>query len=288
MLPSSMPRLLDSVPFGVWSTIRAPRGAHLHAMVGSVGKSREFPGAYLWDGMRRGSRPFAVLQVTMSGGGLVERGGRRYKVGLGRAMLVHVPDAHRYLVDPEEGEWTFVFALIHGQEALRLVRSLLAEGEPVLPWPVPSSREHALYDLVSVVTGGERASAYRLSAAVYRLVMCLCEPVPGESLGMVRDAVAFMTDHLGEDISIATLASAVGLSRSHFSRRFAAEAGVSPVRYLREARCERAATLLSTTALPVRQVALESGFSEANYFCRVFRRLTGLTPGQYRRMHRIG
>lgn len=77
---------------------------------------------------------------------------------------------------------------------------------------------------------------------------------------------------------------ATGYSKDHIRRRFEQITGMTPNAYLRSVRIRYAARLLkqkNTLHLPVHEIALMSGYYDAAYFCRIFRRETGLTPTEY-------
>jgi len=274
---------LERLPFGHWSAIRVERALRLHAMVWSAGRAVETTAAYSFDGLARGRRPFAVLQVTLGGRGLVERDGRELQVAPGAAMLVFIPDAHRYRVDPQAGTWEFVYAVLYGGELLRVLRAVPGADHPVLAWHPGSPADAALYDLVETIRDARRASPFELSSRAYQLGMALHERVPDERGGRISRAKSFIENHLDTKLTMETLADVAGLTRHHFSREFARATGLPPVRYIREARCERAAALLSTTVLSVKEIADRCGFESSSYFCRVYRASTGMTPAGYRR-----
>ena len=83
--------------------------------------------------------------------------------------------------------------------------------------------------------------------------------------------------------TVAELADRVALSRSQFTRRFLAHTGLSPTRYLINARIDRARQLLTETNMSVTQVAMTLGYTDVAYFSRQYRRHTGRTPGRAQR-----
>jgi transcriptional regulator GlxA family with amidase domain len=74
-----------------------------------------------------------------------------------------------------------------------------------------------------------------------------------------------------------------GLSSRTFKRRFTAATGHTPIGYVQRIRVERAKRLLETTATPVEEVSWAVGYEDPASFRRLFKRLTGVTPGDYRR-----
>lgn len=102
----------------------------------------------------------------------------------------------------------------------------------------------------------------------------------------LRKVSDLVEERLEGELSIAAMAAAAGLSPYHFSRSFKAATGRPPHRYLLERRVERAKRLLQETTQEIVQVALASGFASQEHMTTVFRRLTGTTPGRYRRSRR--
>lgn len=78
------------------------------------------------------------------------------------------------------------------------------------------------------------------------------------------------------------LASVSGVSQAHFARSFAATFGVPPHRYLLTRRIERATALLRDTDLAITEIAFETGWASLGTFGRVFRDVTGQSPGELR------
>jgi AraC family transcriptional regulator len=78
----------------------------------------------------------------------------------------------------------------------------------------------------------------------------------------------------------------VGLSATHFARRFKRSTGSAPHQYLMRCRVERARRLLAETDNAIAQIALACGVAHQEHLTRVFRRLSGETPARFRRSAR--
>ncbi|MFV3076329.1 helix-turn-helix domain-containing protein [Niveispirillum fermenti] len=97
-----------------------------------------------------------------------------------------------------------------------------------------------------------------------------------------RRVVLFIEQNLDDDLSLATLAAVVGLSPSHFARRFKAAAGEAPHRYVLSRRVNAAKRLLLETEMPLAEIAAAAGFSSQAHLTGIFGRAVGMTPGAYR------
>ena len=117
----------------------------LHCLASAAGYEQRKAEVYSWDGMARGTSPFLVLQHTVLGEGRLTHAGTDYHLRPGQTMLVTVPHAHRYWLD-RGGHWEYLWAVLHGREALRLAREILDARGPVLDigaegwtvWPPPA------------------------------------------------------------------------------------------------------------------------------------------------------
>ncbi len=96
-------------------------------------------------------------------------------------------------------------------------------------------------------------------------------------------ALDYLHAHLTETITLADLAAATHLSPYHFARQFKHSTGRTPHQYLIQLRQQKAQRLLTTTDLPLAQVALAAGLGSQSHMTHVFRRLLGLTPFEVRR-----
>ncbi len=85
------------------------------------------------------------------------------------------------------------------------------------------------------------------------------------------------------DFIIDDLASEMGLSRSAFYKKVKGQTGFAPVDLIKEFRISHAAELLKTTTLSITEVAYRSGFKDASYFGKCFRKRYGITPREYAR-----
>jgi transcriptional regulator GlxA family with amidase domain len=98
----------------------------------------------------------------------------------------------------------------------------------------------------------------------------------------IQDAQRLMETGYGRDIRISALASAVALSERSFLRRFERACGLAPLAYLQRLRVQAAQAQLEHRSRTIDQIAFSVGYENTNAFRKTFRRLTGLSPSQYR------
>lgn len=104
--------------------------------------------------------------------------------------------------------------------------------------------------------------------------------------GVVRRALAYIQARFAEPLTLEEVARAVHVSPYYLSHLLSRESGRSFTDHLTGLRMARAKELLASSDLSIGEVAARAGFSEGNYFARVFKRETGLTPSAYRRQTR--
>ncbi|AUO05970.1 chemotaxis protein CheY [Paenibacillus jamilae] len=101
----------------------------------------------------------------------------------------------------------------------------------------------------------------------------------------IRDIARYLDAHYDEDISLQDIASRFYLSREYISRKFKQEYGVNLSDYLCQIRMGKAKLLLLNDKLRLHHIAGMVGYQDEKYFGKVFKKLEGVTPGEFRRRH---
>ncbi len=177
----------------------------------------------------------------------------------------------------------------HGPTVEELADSRRPFATNVLP-PLP--RIEALRHLAErrLADGGDAIGLEELGVALAARVVEIASsgttrPRP-TGRRAVRDrivaAVELIERRASEEVTLSDLAGAVGLSPFHFVREFKKETGVTPYRFLLQARVRRAIALLRDTSEPVTDIAYDVGFGDLSNFINTFRREVGCSPRRYR------
>lgn len=104
---------------------------------------------------------------------------------------------------------------------------------------------------------------------------------------LIRLCMDYIDFHFSEQITLASMANQFSVSESYLSARFTKETKMNFVTYVNSVRVDYACTLLEKLQLPMQKVAELCGFSNSNYFARVFHREIGMSPSQYRKRKQI-
>lgn len=219
--------------------------------------------------------------------------GRRYRVGAGQFHL----SAADYPVDVS---WTaekqgLVIALENSfiertvREAFNgkvpQVRSRAALRDPAIEALAACLR----HKMSGVGQGNRLCFEYVGASIAIRLFEAFGDGITSRSVkgGLTghqrRRVMEFVDAHLNENIGLAALAAETGLSAHHFGKAFKASFGVPPGQYVTRRRIHRAKELLLSDHQSISQIAHALGFCSHSHLSDVFRRLTGMTPSEFRK-----
>ena len=242
---------------------------------------------YSWDGRRRGRSPFSVIQYTIAGHGNLRFENRTFRLHPGETMLTCIPHNHRYWVE-EGGSWEFFWISLNGEEAMRIQQAVLETSGPVLKLKPETIDEMALCLEELLSTRAETPA--RASMIAYKVTMLLYDDVfgtrsipPVETRAMQR-VIHYIDENLEGALPVEQLAAVSGFSRAHFSRLFAQSEGMPPAEYVLLRRLRLSTRLLSSSDYTIKQVAGMAGFSDPNYFAKVFRRYFRVNPTEFRQI----
>ena len=107
----------------------------------------------------------------------------------------------------------------------------------------------------------------------------VCGDKPGNTF--CTQFSVWLEHHYMQDVSLDQAAEAMGMSSFYFSRFFRTSYNQTFLEYLTAYRIDRAVELLQQTDIPVREIAVRVGYTDANYFTKVFKRHLGVTPTEY-------
>lgn len=104
---------------------------------------------------------------------------------------------------------------------------------------------------------------------------------------IIQKIIAYIDTDLCTDLSLKTFAKYLNVNASYLSTLFSKEVGMPLSEYVNSARIFHAKKLLLGTDLPIKSIAEQCGFADTHYFSRVFRKVEGTSPGEYRKGNKL-
>ncbi|MCR2804241.1 AraC family transcriptional regulator [Paenibacillus soyae] len=254
----------------------------------AVGHETIRDSSYDWDGLTRSDGPLYLFQYTVQGEGIFEYEGTPERIHSGRAFLTEIPGNHRYYHPGGSEPWEFYFVLFRPVLITPLWEEIVSAIGHSPSFDAGSLPIQALKDMFYAAHYGKITDAYKASAFVYQFVIELrraCAAVgqsPEQRPELVRKAVQYLDANYGQSLGQEQLAAQLGVSKFHFLRTFARHVGMTPNEYVNRKRIERSIELLRTTDWSIDLIAETVGYSTGSYYIKVFKKLTGGTPGDYR------
>lgn len=219
-----------------------------------------------------------LIMYVVAGRGSIRNGPHRLNVPAGAVVACFPHVAHDYRSDPDVG-WEIWWSHFDGPLADRLVR--LCGLRPDRAMAMPGVDQHLIGLWSEALDALERRGLHAGLDATARLWRILTDTACNSRLAG-HDQHALLDATEGEPADLESMARAAGMSRFAYCRAFTAAMGVSPWRYVLMRRIARAKQLLAMSDLPVKEIARSCGFTDSDYFCRAFRRETGISPGAWR------
>ena len=99
---------------------------------------------------------------------------------------------------------------------------------------------------------------------------------------LIKKALEYIEENYSKDISLDDISKELNLSTYYFSKLFKEEKGENFVEYLTERRVEKAKELMKDPSRSIKEISSECGYSDPNYFSRIFKKNTGMTPTEYK------
>lgn len=265
------------------------KGEHQDRIAGiySVGWEKKDEDTYDWNGLDRQEENIYIFQYTLSGHGKISVNEQTYSLKKGDAFFVKVPSDHRYYLPSASDHWEFIYFTSFGEEVERTLQQVTHKLGPVFNLDLHSPPISIIFETLKAVSNKKLNDAFTSSSLAFSFLMELRR----FSLNLMDHkewpesivlAVAFIEKHYAEPITLDDIVNVSNLSKYHFTRLFHDYLKVTPIQYLRKVRINHSIHLLKNDSLTVDDIAERVGFSNGNYFGKVFRSAVGLPPGEFR------
>ncbi|WP_256988994.1 AraC family transcriptional regulator [Bacillus sp. EB106-08-02-XG196] len=261
------------------------------ANISSIGWELQTSIDYYWDGMMRkdiqGVEKY-VFQYTLSGQGAITFEDQRYPLHRGDAFFVQLPSQHCYFLPESSASWEFIYITLTGSAAASCWDFIHVHAGKTVNIPPEANLIQLLYSLLQETREHKMIDAYLSSARAYEFIMeCYrftknLNSANQEMPEPMLRVITYLQQQYGEYISVEKMAAIAGLSSYYFIKQFRKYTNTTPSQYLTKVRIKKASEMLRHTDLSIKDIAAKTGYENANYFNKVFRKITGFSPGEFR------
>jgi AraC family transcriptional regulator, arabinose operon regulatory protein len=241
--------------------------------------------------VRRDHFPGHELILCLRGQGWVRIAGRTHPVKKNHFVWVdcHQPHEHGAI---KSSPWEVLWVRVEGPRLARMCEILSTREAPVFPEFDMTAAMPLYREIFCLMKSSSPEAPARIHAAVAQLLalaFCARQKRPAQISDVplvLRKAVERMKLFYFERLRVDELAELAGMSSSHFSRVFRKEFGASPIDWLRRERISQAKRRLVETSNAIKEIAEQVGYSDRFFFSKDFKKLTGLTPREFRNRER--
>ena len=236
-------------------------------------------------GVQRNVFSSYLLLIMLTGSMYFQTMKTRGVVRAGQVLLLDCNAPHSYSA---QGKCSFTFVHFAGAQSKDIYEEIERSTGNLIPLNDPNELHETIGEMISHMRADRRMNESETSAMIYGMLMKLLDKSGASGDGgignpVVDRAIAYIQAHLIEKLSVEEISANAGYSASYFSHMFAEETGMSPYQFVVKSRVEHAQQLLKTTRLAVQEIAFQCGFNSAANFCYTFRRMTGISPHEYRK-----
>ena len=195
-------------------------------------------------------------------------------------MLIFPESKHYYFPDYS---WDSRWVVWYGREADRLIdMGYFSPKKPIIKngFSIINDAHNRLTGLMDKETSG---AILERKVILFDMLLALhkhSEVTSSPNADTVKKAVDYIDANIAKDLSLEEVSSHCGFSVPHFRRIFNAETGVSPKEFIISRKINRAKEYLFAR-IPIKEAADMLGFRDESYFRKVFKKVTGITPGKF-------
>ena len=242
--------------------------------------------SYFWDNRNRRDS-HCIIQYCIAGEGALESDGIGYTLKKGDAFIINIPGPNHYYLPEHSSHWEFIY-LEFTKECLPLLWKVHRTIGPVIHFSDDSLFLNRALEIYDMALNNSLKSYFKNAKISYELWLQITEYAVTLSAGEVSKvdhAKAYIDQYyFRDDLNLDLIADHSDMSKYSLCKEFHKKYGVSPGKYLRELRISQACRLLMTNSdHTLQEIAEMVGYSNNNYFGKVFKAEKGISPDKYRK-----
>lgn len=235
-----------------------------------------------------------IIHFVLDGTGFYSAGGQTWSLTPGQMFLIYPDEPVTYGAD-ETYPWTYAWIGFKGIRANSLVKQCgFSRNQPVLPSP---DQKIVLKYIDHMLNHKQLSKSNDLKRQAYLLLLLSELAAHHEKLSAqsrktsqyaystgvyVELAIEYIKDMYQKGIGISDIADNIGISRAYLNSAFQKELGMSAQNFLINYKMHKAASLLVSTSLSIKEVANAAGYEDQLVFSKAFKKKFGMSPKNYK------
>lgn len=228
-----------------------------------------------------------LLLFTYEGAGVLEYEGQTYALESGDGFLIDCHKPHTYRTDGEQ--WVHSDLHFGGDFAAPLYRAYFENISPIFHYKVQEEYQRALEAVLHTALSPSTRRGLECSVKLQQLLLDILaqKSKSAHSREVIPYGVQTLQEYLGEhfreDVSLDEMVKISHTSKYYLIRTFKQHIGCTPKQYVYTLRIQHARNLLDVTSIPSCKVGELVGFPNEASFIAHFKKVVGMTPGEYRK-----
>ncbi|GFH41517.1 AraC family transcriptional regulator [Lactococcus hodotermopsidis] len=240
----------------------------------------------------RENLPSFLMKFTLSGQGLLRYHGKDYVLRAGDVFFIDC-DHYQHYQTISDCPWEMVWVHFSGSKTARLFQEYFRDKSPVFHTksaPHDNTINLILERLLNLQTAPNAKTDYQNSILLHELLNELIlqkyqldftdEEIPP----YVIDLKNYLDEHFKSTLTLETLSHHFHLNKYQLNKEFSKYIGAPPIDYLISKKMSHAKDLLRYSKKSIKEIAIDIGIENAAYFSRLFKKKTGLTASDYRKI----
>ena len=231
-----------------------------------------------------------IIIYCTEGYGWLEINKKKVEVSPSQFIAIPANTPHKYAANMDK-PWTIYWIHFKGETAAFIIDLILKNSENYKPYLSYSEDRIKLFeDICYNLEKGYSSDTLRyvnmifshfLSSLIYEDKFNHVDEQTGPDI--VDKTITYMQENIKSMIRLDEFSAFANLSTSHFSAIFRARTGYSPIEYFNQLKVQKACQYISFTTMSIKSIAISLGIEDQYYFSRMFTKLMGSSPNEYRK-----
>lgn len=234
-----------------------------------------------------------ILIYCLEGKGWVELPSGYVNINPNEFLIIPAEMPHKYGAD-DKNPWTIYWAHFKGLQSAYFVNLLTKQFKSFVNDNIFLEERIKIFDMIyrNLESGYSLDNLFFASTSFqyFLTTLSFSDKFATAQHAVEKDVVdlsiEYMQDHLDTSIKLEALAASVNLSLSHYSNIFKRKTGYSPIIYFNHLKIQHACQYLQFTSLRINEISSKLGIEDPYYFSRLFTKVMGLSPVEYRHKKR--